>query len=512
MGLLIVVLFSVSLLIVYSKTIIKTIKTRGQWSKLNSLPSLGKAYPLIGHAHLFPSDTTKFWEFIRTFADRACEDPNFQFGTLWLGPVPMLVLVHPNAAEVILRTSKHSSKSFVYRFLLPWLGEGLLISKGKKWYNRRRLITPAFHFSILSDFVDVMNEQSSVMIKRIEETVNSGNNVDMAKRITLCALDIICETAMGQTVSAQSNDDSEYVESLYRLSHIAQQRQKNPLLWWDYTFDKLQMGKEHQRCLDIAHSFTRNVIASKLSQENVAQISKDDTDEQKKHKTRLAFLDVLINARDEDGKPLSPTDIQEEVDTFMFEGHDTTAAGMTWALYLIGSHPDVQEKVHEELDSVFGKGSDRPATMDDLGKLNYLDRVIKETLRLFPSVPLMGRVTTEDCIINNQLVPKDTEVAVLTYQIHHNKHVWDDPERFDPDRFLPKNMVSRHPFAYIPFSAGPRNCIGQRFAILEEKVMLSAIFRRYNVTCPQERSDIEVNGDIILRPNGEIKTILQKRS
>lgn len=185
---------------------------------------------------------------------------------------------------------------------------------------------------------------------------------------------------------------------------------------------------------------------------------------------------------------------------------------MTWALYLIGSHPDVQEKVHEELDSVFGKGSDRPATMDDLGKLNYLDRVIKETLRLFPSVPLMGRVTTEDCIINNQLVPKDTEVAVLTYQIHHNKHVWDDPERFDPDRFLPKNMVSRHPFAYIPFSAGPRNCIGQRFAILEEKVMLSAIFRRYNVTCPQERSDIEVNGDIILRPNGEIKTILQKRS
>jgi len=281
---------------------------------------------------------------------------------------------------------------------------------------------------------------------------------------------------------------------------------------------------EHKRCLDIAHGFTKSVIASKLSkekEENQASNHQQQEDESalltmkrssSSRKHRMAFLDVLINARDEDGNSLSPGDIQEEVDTFMFEGHDTTAAGMTWALYLIGSHPEVQEKVHEELDTVLGRDLSRPATMEALGKLSYLERVLKETLRLYPSVPLMGRVTTEDCTIDGQLVPAGTEVTILNYQIHHNKHVWEDPERFDPDRFLPENQVHRHPFAYIPFSAGPRNCIGQKFAILEEKVMLSAILRRYIVHCPQKPTETEVNADIILRPNTDIKFILKKRS
>jgi len=119
----------------------------------------------------------------------------------------------------------------------------------------------------------------------------------------------------------------------------------------------------------------------------------------------MAFLDVLLNAKTEAGESLSFDGIQEEVDTFMFEGHDTTAAAMTWCLYLLGRNPDIQRRVHDELDEVFGS-DDRFVTTHDLKNLEYLERVIKESLRLYPSVPFFGRVTTEDCVMDNRFVPK----------------------------------------------------------------------------------------------------------
>ena len=208
--------FTVCFLSIYLGTVLNFIKKRKLLWKQPPLPGC-TAYPLIGHTHEFPSDTVQFWKYITGIADQMCEDPNYHSGLLWLGPVPVVLVAHPSAAEVILRTSKHSVKSFVYRFLLPWLGDGLLISKGSKWHTRRHLITPTFHFTILNDFLHVMNEQSQVMMKKIDETLKSGKSPNMPKRITLCALDIICETAMGQTVSAQVHEDSEYANSLYRL-------------------------------------------------------------------------------------------------------------------------------------------------------------------------------------------------------------------------------------------------------------------------------------------------------
>ena len=276
---------------------------------------------------------------------------------------------------------------------------------------------------------------------------------------------------------------------------------KTPFLRGNYLFPKLPVGKEHDQCLNILHGFTKNVIQQRMkSKGDLTKISK-----------RMAFLDVLMHAKTEDGKELSLDDIQEEVDTFMFEGHDTTAAAMTWATYLIGRHPGVQRRLHEELDAIFGDDKTRPVTMDDIKKFEYLERVIKESLRIFPAVPFMSRIISEDCEIDGHTIPKDAEVTVLIYAIHHNPEVWHDPETFDPERFTTENSAGRHPFAFIPFSAGPRNCIGQRFALLEEKVILSQLLRNFTITSYDEQQDLRMVGDLVLRPAKPLNITLKER-
>ena len=287
----------------------------------------------------------------------------------------------------------------------------------------------------------------------------------------------------------------------FRISDLIQLRQKTPVLLWDYLFYKLPVGKEHQQCLSVLHGFTKNVIQQRMkSKGKLTNASK-----------RMAFLDVLMHAKTEDGKELSLADIQEEVDTFMFEGHDTTTAAMTWTTYLIGRHPDIQRRLHEEIDAVLGDDKSRLLTMDDIKKLEYLERVIKESLRIFPSVPFISRVTSEDCEIDGYIVPKDTAITVAIYFIHHNPEVWHDPETFDPDRFTTENSAGRHPFAYIPFSAGPRNCIGQRFAMLEEKVILSKLLQSFVITSHDKRENIGMNSDLVLTPSKPLNISLTER-
>ena len=161
-----------------------------------------------------------------------------------------------------------------------------------------------------------------------------------------------------------------------------------PWNWIDFIFDRTQSGKEYRNCLDILQNFTKKVILERNEEFKNVSTTK-----------RIAFLDMLLKAKSDD-PTLTFDDIQEEVDTFMFEGHDTTAAAASWACHMIGSHPDVQEKLHKEIDETFGI-SDRALTNDDLKDLKYLECVIKETLRLFPSVPIIGRYFSEDTEVGN---------------------------------------------------------------------------------------------------------------
>jgi len=186
-------------------------------AKIKKLPtSTMPAFPLIGHSYLIVGASSAYFHYVADMANLMFQLLRYKITTFWLGPVPLVIVSHPDSAEVLLKGSKHIEKSLIYDFLHPWLGTGLLTASGEKWKQRRRLITPSFHFNILQDFLDVMNEQSRIMIRNIKKQQEAGKKLDIGKAITMFALDTICETAMGKVVNAQNDDDSAYVKSIYR--------------------------------------------------------------------------------------------------------------------------------------------------------------------------------------------------------------------------------------------------------------------------------------------------------
>ncbi|CAF4995242.1 unnamed protein product, partial [Rotaria sp. Silwood1] len=383
--------------------------------------------------------------------------------------------------------SKNLTKSSDYVYLYPWLRTGLLTSSGAKWKNRRRIITPAFHDKeLLNNFIDIYNEQAAILVQRLN-SIESGKEVNLYPYIASCALDIICEAAMGLNIGAQQQKNSQYVDAVLKLTDIILKRQRMPWLWPDLIFKLLPQGRNHDRYLKIVHEFTKKVIDDR------AQEFHADENRGK----RSAFLDLLLKQMNDEH--LTLLDIQEEVDTFMFEGHDTTAAAINFTCFMIALHPEVQQKLHEEIDRVFENDHNRPCTMEDLNELNYLECVIKETLRLFPSVPFIAREVQEDFMYNGYKILQGSTAVLFIYYIHRDPKHFPDPDRFDPDRFLPENSHDRSAFAFVPFSAGSRNCIGQRFAMLEEKAVLSWILRRFKLKTSQTRDELNLSFEIILR-------------
>ncbi|KAL1123287.1 hypothetical protein AAG570_002373, partial [Ranatra chinensis] len=217
-------------------------------------------------------------------------------------------------------------------------------------------------------------------------------------------------------------------------------------------------------------------------------------------KSRKAFLDTLIEYEIKNPGSLSKHDIREEVDTFMFEGHDTTSSALTFTLFLLGVHQDVQDRVVAELYDIFGD-SDRACELKDLQQMTYLEMVIKESLRLYPSVPLIARYLTKDLKLDGDVViPSGANLYILPFLIHRNEEYYPDPDRFDPERFAEDECAKRHPYAFIPFSAGPRNCIGQKFAFMEMKVVISTLLRRTKIESITQRGDFKLLSLLIIRP------------
>ncbi|XP_023612937.1 cytochrome P450 4V2-like isoform X3 [Myotis lucifugus] len=320
------------------------------WLQMRPIPSISGAYPFLGHALIPKRGGKEFFQQVIYYTEQNRHVPMVK---AWLGTVPVIAMYKAETIEVILTSSEQIDKSHLYRFVEPWLGLGLLTSTGNKWRSRRKMLTSTFHFTILEDFLDVMNEQANILVNKLEKHVD-GEKFNCFFYITLCALDIICETAMGKSIDAQTNDDSEYVRAVYRMTDLLHQRMKTIWFWHDVLYLLFKEGWDHRRNLKILHNFTTNVINERANEIKRYEERKSDDKgmnlSKRKHK---AFLDLLLNVMDDEGNKLSLEAIREEVDTFMFEGHDTTAAGINWALYLLGCYPEVQKTLDNELDEVF---------------------------------------------------------------------------------------------------------------------------------------------------------------
>uniref|UniRef100_UPI00398F18C7 cytochrome P450 4T8 isoform X2 n=1 Tax=Pristiophorus japonicus TaxID=55135 RepID=UPI00398F18C7 len=218
-------------------------------------------------------------------------------------------------------------------------------------------------------------------------------------------------------------------------------------------------------------------------------------------KRYLDFLDILLCAKDEDEKGLSDEEIRAEVDTFMFEGHDTTASGISWLLYCLAQHPEHQQKCREEIQELMEEH--KQIEWELLSKMPYITMCIKESLRLFPPVPgISRRLTKPLTFFDGRKLPEGCLVGVSIYCIHMNSMIWDNPEVFDPLRFSPENSMNRNPHAFIPFSAGPRNCIGQHFAMNEMKVAVALILSRFELEIDETKRPLKIPELVLRSKNG----------
>ncbi|XP_077541894.1 cytochrome P450 4V2-like [Haemaphysalis longicornis] len=434
---------------------------------------------------------------------------------MFFGFRPVLTVYKAEFVEEVLSSNKILTQGPQYTLLHSWLGTGLLTSGGDKWRSRRRLITPAFHFRILEDFMGTINAQSFLLVSKLETTSCRSKVFNVVPLVTRCALDTICETIMGTNISAQSNENTPYVVAVSRLSQIFLERVFRPLLLLDIIFRLSPLGREYAKCVDTVHSFTRKVIAErkeKLRKEidnRLVKLTENESSINVGHKTPRPLMDLLLLEHFKGN--ITEDGIREEVDTFMFAGHDTTATGISWALFLIGHHPLEQKRIHDELDSIFGDDMNRYVTSEDLKRMKYLECAIKESQRIYPSVPVIARTCSEPFTIGGVTLPERSVIQIVPYFLHRDPKAFPKPEEFHPERFLPENASGRHPYAYVPFSAGPRNCIGQKFALAEEKIVLANILRRFKVKSLDQRDQVELVAEIVLRPRSGLRIYFAPR-
>lgn len=459
--------------------------------------------PIFGNLLMFCNLTLEeIWQLQETVTKKF--SPIFK---IWNMAIASVFIFHPDDVQVILNSTNHLEKGFIYKLIHPWLRTGLLTSTGPKWQKRRRILTPTFHFNILKQFVDILVEESNSMTKFLNDL--DGSIVkDLVSFVSRHTLNAICETSMGVSLQNMDEYGQQYRHAVHEMGEILVYRLIKPWYYSDITFALSSMGKKQAKNLKILHGFTETIIAERKRYheftdgrylqnfENYALTETDDNQMIKHKKKRLAMLDLLIAASRDN--TINDLDIREEIDTFMFEGHDTVAMAVCFAILLLAEHKDIQELARNEVSAVMQENGGK-LTITALQNLPYLERCLKETMRLYPSVPYISRILSEDVKLQSYLIPSTTEVYINIDYLHRNPNFWPNPDKFNPDRFLPENIHNRHPFSYVPFSAGPRNCIGQRFAMLELKTMIAPLLHNFYLEPVDYTKDLRHTMNIIKR-------------
>ncbi|XP_063283836.1 cytochrome P450 4B1-like [Pelobates fuscus] len=456
-----------------------------------------KTHWLYGNAHEFTQDGTDMDNMAR-YAEK------YPYGfTMWMGHFfPGLIICHPDYAKAIL--SRQDPKNpMIYNFVVPWIGRGLLVLNGPKWQQHRKLLTPGFHYDVLKPYVKLTSDCTNVMLEKWEKLVSNKKPVELFHHVSLMTLDTIMKCAFSYNSNCQTDGDNTYIKAIYEISYLTERRIRIFPYHSDFIYFFSPHGFRLRKALKIAHQHTEKVI--KQRKESLQQEKELEKIQKKRH---LDFLDILLFAKDENGKGLSDEDLRAEVDTFMFEGHDTTASGISWILYCMAKHPEHQQKCREEVREVLGGRN--TVEWEDLGKLTYTTLCIKECMRLYPPVPEVGRELAKPITFcDGRSLPKGASVILNFYAIGRCPSIWEDPEVFDPMRFSPENSSGRHAYGFVPFSAGSRNCIGQNFAMNEMKVALALILQRFELSPDTENEPLKVR-QLVLRSVNGIHLYLKK--
>jgi cytochrome P450 len=381
---------------------------------------------------------------------------------------PIIFLNEPEwVQEILVTKAPQLTKERTQRRMKILLGEGLITSEGNFHMRQRRIAAPAFHRQRIQSYADIMARQGAIL----REQWQPGATLDITQEMMHLSLEVVARTLFATEVTPEVrsiSDEVNVVMDLYTYL-ISLPRAEEYLHWPLPGFAKFRRARRRI-----------NTVMSEMIARRRAN-SEDRGD----------LLSMLLAARDteDDGSGMTDEQLRDEVVTIFLAGYETMANALTWTWYLLSQNPEVEARFHAEIDSAL---NGRLPTLEDIPRLNYVERVLAESMRLFPPVWAMGRQAAEDMEVGPFFIPKGTMLYVSQYLMQRDPRYFPDPLRFDPDRFLPEQSASRPKFSYFPFGAGGRQCIGESFAWMEGTLLLATLAQKWKLRLvPGHRVDIQ---------------------
>jgi cytochrome P450 len=418
---------------------------------------------------------------------RAMERATFEYGPIVRMPIPNVdafMVGSPALTEHVLVTNprNYSKQTRGYDMLRLVMGNGLVTSEGTFWKRQRRIAQPAFHRERLARFGEVFVRGADAMV----DGWTPGVTFDAAQALMRCTLSVVGQTLLSTDVTGAADLVGPALTTV--LEHVTH-RTLQPLSLPEWVPTPANLGFKRARAqLDA-------VVLGVIEGRRRGGEQHDD------------LLGMLMSMKDpETGESMDDLQLRDEVMTIFLAGHETTANTLCWTFSLLGRFPQVERALVAELREVLGE---RSPTMEDLPRLGVLQRVVKESLRLYPPVWSLGRRVGEDEVVDGFALPRDALVFLSPWVLHRLPEFWADPEAFDPDRWLVDDPRRNHG-AYLPFSMGQRKCIGDGFALAEAQLILAAVLRRAHLTLvPGQR--FEPEPVITLRPRHGVRVTMQRR-
>ena len=401
-----------------------------------------------------------------------------------LGKNKFIFLFNPDYIKYVLATNNNNyHKGINYKFLNEVIGNGLVTIEDETWKRHRQIIQPIFHSSMLKDYTSKFLEITDEFIKLWSDKKIINNFPEMSA----LTANIVTKTILGSNISFNVQELGESVSFL--TLHI--QKRIQTLFPVPHSIPTKE-NREFKKQMALVDNIV-NLIIQKHKNSNVEGID---------------ILSRLLSTKDPETKEeLTNEELQDEIRTFFLAGHETTATSLTWANYLLATNKDVREKMINEIHAVIGV--DRNPTYEDLSKLEFMDQVINEILRLYPPIYIFTRISLKDDVIDGYSIPKGSNLMMSQFTIHHDPLLWKDPESFNPERFRNEKLKDMHKYAFFPFGGGPRTCIGKPFALLEMKVILTKIYQNH-VFELKSTNKIYPTPHFTLRPSEDILLELKK--
>jgi len=416
-----------------------------------------------------------------TRISRECGD----FSHFKLGGRDIYLITNPEyIKEVVINHHQNVVKSGSLKIAKPLLGEGLLTSEGEYHHRQRRLVQPAFHQSRIEGYAKVMAEYA----QKTSEGWKEGQVLDVHDEMMRLALAVVSVSLFNANLEDESAEVSRALTGALESLH----RSKMPLVG---ALNRLPIGRNQD--LQKART-TLDAIIYRIIEER-RKSGRDEGD----------LLSMLLSSRDTegDGTGMSDLQVRDEAVTLLLAGHETTAKALTWAWYLISEHPEVEARLHAEVDQVIGKGM---PTAQDAKKLVYTDQIVTETLRLYPPAWTLGSMVIKPFELGGCKLPVGSTLIMSQYLVQHDSRYYPDPEKFTPERWTPEFSESLPRFAYFPFGGGPRACIGERFAWMETVLIIATIARNWRLQhVPGHK--VELLPRLTLRPRYGMKMRASRR-